>query len=129
MNATKNAPNMVEQIIDPSLDAYPNWKAWAIWASDLMAKESRGTSLQTKIVWKCNPAYTNERSFGEPVTVEFSDTLGNEHDVNFTDSELQIGSKYEYNVLRLWGNWLGIRSRDAIRRLIDKMKLEEAQSL
>jgi len=31
MNAT---PALVKQIIDPSLDAFPNWKAWATAASD-----------------------------------------------------------------------------------------------
>jgi len=126
MNATKNAPNMVEQIIDPSLDAFPNWKAWAIWASDLMAKTSRGTSLQTNIVWRLNP---EQESLEMPVAVEFSDKHGNEIATNFTVSELQVGPKYEYNIASLWGDWLEIRSRDAIRRLIDQMKLEEAQSL
>ncbi len=126
MSASKNGLNMVEQIIDTSLDANPNWKAWAIWASDLMAKTSRGTSLQTKIIWRRNL----EQEFSEvPVAVEFSDKHGNEIVANFTLPELQIGSKYEYNVVRLWGDWLEIRSRDAIRRLIDQMKLEEAQSL
>ncbi len=125
MNESKNGPNMVEQIIDPSLDAYPDWKAWAVWASDLMAKTSRGTSLQTRIIWRRNP---EQELSVVPVAVEFSDKLGNEIVANFTLPELQIGSKYEYNVVRLWGDWLEIRSRDAIRRLIDKMKLEEAQS-
>ena len=125
MNATKNAPNMVEQIIDPSLDAFPNWKAWATAASDCMEEISNGTIVQTKIVWGMNPKYPRGIAAGIPIVANFSDDLGNHLTRSFFDDEVNDTRLFRSIIIHLWGDWLAIRSDFDVRQLIEKMHHEE----
>ena len=125
MNATKNAPNMVEQIIDPSLDAFPNWKAWATAAADCMEEISNGTIVQTKIVWGMNPKYPRGIAAGIPIVANFSDDLGNHLTRSFTEAEVEDVEKPGQNIIPLWGDWLQVRSNFGMKRLIESLKQEK----
>ena len=129
MNATNNAPNMVEQIIDPSLDAYPNWKAWAIAAADCMEEISHGTIVQTKIVWGMNPKYPCGNAARLPIEADFSDDLGNHLTRSFTEAEVKDVEKDVekpvQNIIPLWGDWLQVRSNFGMKRLMESLKQEK----
>ncbi len=125
MNESKNGPNMVEQIIDPSLDANPTWKAWATAAADCMEEISAGTIVQTKIVWGMNPRYPRGNAGGVPIVANFSDDFGNHLTRAFSDNELRDTRFFRSTIIHLWGDWLAIRSDFDIKLLIEKMYSEE----
>ena len=104
--------------IGPAIESNPVLGPLVREAAEVLAEEAAGTSMPARAAWQADTVA------GEPaVVVRISDELGSVTK-RFTRSQLADANWNRYQMIRLWGDLLAVRSREMLNRLRDATESE-----